>query len=86
MNKSQLINAVAEQLTMSRDDVRKVVDSLLGIAERTLSNNEKVLISGFGMFSVVRTPEHMGRNPRTGEKVIVDERRSVRFRSSMNIK
>ena len=75
MNKSQLISAVAEQLAMS-----------LGIAERTLSNDEKVLISGFGMFSVVRTPEHIGRNPRTGEKVKVDERRNVRFKSSMNLK
>ncbi len=78
MNKSQLISAVAEQLAMS--------NSLLGIAERTLSNDEKVLISGFGMFSVVRTPEHIGRNPRTGEKVKVDERRNVRFKSSMNLK
>ena len=86
MNKSQLISAVAEQLAMSKDEVRRVVDSLLGIAERTLSNDEKVLISGFGMFSVVRTPEHIGRNPRTGEKVKVDERRNVRFKSSMNLK
>ena len=86
MNKSQLISAVAEQLAMSKDEVRRVVDSLLGIAERTLSNDEKVLISGFGMFSVVRTPEPIGRNPRTGEKVKVDERRNVRFKSSMNLK
>lgn len=86
MNKSQLINAVAEDLSLPRDDVKRVVDSLLKIAVDTLSSDEKVVLSGFGMFSVVHVPERMKRNPRTGESVRVEPHRNVRFRSRMVVK
>lgn len=85
MNKSQLINSVVEDVALSKGDVKKVVDSLLKVVEQTLAGDEKVLISGFGMFSVVHVPEREGRNPRTGEKVRVGARRNVKFRSSMDL-
>jgi nucleoid DNA-binding protein len=86
MNKSQLVNAIAEKTTASRSEVKKIVDSLFNIAEETLNNGEKLVISGFGVFSMTEVSERMGRNPRTGEEVKIAARRCVRFRSSMNIK
>lgn len=86
MNKSQLISAVAEQTNVTKTDVKRVVDSLFAIAEHKLTNGEKVVISGFGVFSVAEVAERMGRNPRTGEQVRIAARRNVRFRSSMDIK
>ncbi len=86
MNKSQLINLVAEDVSRPKGEVRMVIDSLLRIVEQTLAHDEKVLVSGFGIFSVVHVAEHVGRNPRTGEEVRVDARRTVKFRSSMDIK
>ena len=86
MNKSQLVNAIAETSTASRSEVKKIVDSLFSIAEETLNKGEKVVISGFGVFSVAEGSERIGRNPRTGEKVKIAARRNVRFRSNMDIK
>lgn len=86
MNKSQLVNAIAETTTTSRSEVKKIVDTLFKIAEKTLDKGEKVVISGFGVFSMAEVSERMGRNPRTGEKVKIAARRNVRFRSNMGIK
>ena len=86
MNKSQLVNAIAETSTVPKSEIKKIVDSLFDITEQTLDKGEKVVISGFGVFSVINTAERIGRNPRTGEKVRISARRSVKFRSSTGIK
>ena len=86
MNKSQLVNAIAEKTNASKSEVKKIVDSLFDIAEETLNSGEKLVISGFGVFSMAEVSERMGRNPRTGEKVKIAARRNVRFRSNMDIK
>ena len=86
MNKSQLISAVAEQTSVSKNDVKRVLDSLFALAEQKLNENEKIVISGFGVFTTAQVAERTGRNPRTGEKVKIAARRMVRFRSSMDIK
>ena len=85
MNKSQLINAVAEQTAVSKNDVKKVFDALFDMAEKQLVDGDKVVISGFGVFTTAQVSERMGRNPRTGERVRIPSRRVVRFRSSMDI-
>ena len=85
MNKSQLISAVAEQTAVSKNDVKKVFDSLFELAEKQLQDGDKVVISGFGVFSTAQVSERTGRNPRTGEKVVIPLRRVVRFRSSMDL-
>ncbi|MBQ2374088.1 MAG: HU family DNA-binding protein [Alistipes sp.] len=86
MNKSQLINAVAENVNLSKVDVKRVVDELFLQMEKKLDEGDKVVLSGFGVFSVANTAERQGRNPRTGESVRIAARRSVRFRSNMEIK
>lgn len=86
MNKSQLVNAVAEEVSLSKVEVKRVIDTLFSKIEDTLNNGEKVVVSGFGVFSVLNSPERIGRNPRTGESVKIAARRSVKFRSNMEIK
>lgn len=85
MNKSQLINQVADDLSMSKVEVKKVADMLFKRIEERLIAGEKVVLSGFGAFTVVNVSERVGRNPRTGEQVKIPPRRSVRFHSSMEI-
>ena len=85
MNKSQLISAVAEEIKLPKIEVKKVVDTLFKCIEKNLKDSDKVVISGFGVFTVNNTPERMGRNPRTGEPVKIEPRRNVKFRSNMDI-
>lgn len=86
MNKSQLISEVAEDVNLTKIDVKRVVDAVFDRIEKNLNAGERIMISGFGVFSVSNSPERVGRNPRTGESVKIAPRRSVKFRSSMEIK
>ena len=86
MNKSQLVNAVAEKVDVSKVEVKRVVDALFDLMEENLKTGDKVVVSGFGVFSVTDSPERVGRNPRTGETVKIPARKSVKFRSNMDIK
>ena len=86
MNKSQLVNAVAEEVKLTKVEVKRVADVLFKHIEDKLATGEKVVISGFGVFSVTSSPERVGRNPRTGETVKIEPRRNVKFRSNMEIK
>jgi nucleoid DNA-binding protein len=77
---------ISDDTSISKREVKRIVDRLFEIAEKALDNGEKVMISGFGVFSTAEVSERVGRNPRTGEKVKIAARRNVRFRSSMDIK
>lgn len=86
MNKSQLINDLAEQSQLSKVEVKHLVDTLFEKIESKLQEGEKVVLSGFGVFSVVNVAERVGRNPRTGEQVKIAPRRTVRFRPTIDLK
>ena len=86
MNKSQLINDLAEQSQLSKVEVKRLVDTLFEKIESKLQEGEKVVLSGFGVFSVVNVAERVGRNPRTGEQVKIAPRRTVRFRPPIDLK
>ena len=86
MNKSQLISAVAEKTSVPKGDVMRVFDALFDLAEQKLGEDEKIVISGFGVFSTIHVSERVGRNPRTGEQVRIPARRMVKFHSNMEIK
>ena len=66
-------------------DVKKVVDTLFAQVENKLNEGEKVVLSGFGVFSIANSPDRIGRNPRTGVEVKIPARRNVKFRSNMDI-
>lgn len=86
MNKSQLISAVAEKTSVPKGDVKRVFDALFDLTEQKLGEDEKIVISGFGVFSTIHVSERVGRNPRTGEQVRIPARRMVKFHSNMEIK
>jgi integration host factor subunit alpha len=63
-----------------------VVESILEIIKKTLENGEDVLISGFGKFCVKEKNERRGRNPQTGEDLMLGLRRIVHFKCSSALK
>ena len=85
MNKTQLVEAVALETGLSKVAVKKSVDSLVDIVIRTLRENERVTISGFGSFSVIQRSVRMGRNPRSGAPVRIAPQKVVRFRSTVEV-
>jgi len=80
--KSDLIHSVATVNGCSRQESTETVNTLFEIIKRTLESGEDVLISSFGKFCVKEKMERRGRNPATGEDMMLRSRRVVTFQCS----
>lgn len=79
MIKSELVSRIAAQNPhLYQRDVENIVNTILDKVTEALASGDRVELRGFGAFSVKARPARIGRNPRTGEKVPVDEK-SVPF-------
>ncbi|SDU47658.1 MULTISPECIES: integration host factor subunit beta [Stappia] len=75
MIKSELVQRIAEQNPhLYQRDVENIVNAILDEVTNALRNGNRVELRGFGAFSVKNRPARTGRNPRTGQKVDVDEK------------
>jgi integration host factor subunit alpha len=82
LTKAHIIKIIQNHLNLPKNKSTEVVESLLEIIKSTLESGEDVLISGFGKFCVKDKRERRGRNPATGEEMMLAPRRVVTFRSS----
>ena len=86
MNKTELILTVAEETGFSRKNVEMALNAALGVITRTLTEDEKVQLVGFGAFETKRRAERIGRNPRTGEEVTIAPTRVPVFKPGKALK
>ncbi len=87
MNKDDLSKAVYEAHGgLSFNDARRIVDLLLDIIKDRLARGEKVLISGFGCFRIVKRKDRKGINPQTGEPILILGRKAITFKPSKHLK
>ena len=82
LTKAELIEAITQQNGYTRKKSIETVETILEIIKSTLAAGEDVLISGFGKFCVKDKRERRGRNPATGEDMILAPRRVVTFKCS----
>jgi integration host factor subunit alpha len=82
LTKAKVVENVYEELELPRKQCADIVESLLEIMKRSLENGDDVLISGFGKFTVKEKNARRGRNPATGEDLILNPRRVVTFKCS----
>ena len=82
LTKAHLIEALAEQNGYTKIQSADTVETLLEIIKRTLEFGEDVLVSGFGKFCVNQKRERRGRNPATGQDMMLEPRRVVIFKCS----
>jgi integration host factor subunit alpha len=82
VTRKELANAVTEQTGFSAQESADLVDQLLEILEETLEKGERVKISGFGNFVVRQKRLRRGRNPQTGEEMVISGRKVVTFKAS----
>ena len=69
MNKSELINAVAEKAALSKKDSEAAVTAALDAITAALADGDEVRLVGFGTFEVKKREARMGRNPKTKEPI-----------------
>ena len=86
MNKTDLVNAVAEKADFSKKDADKAVAAVLDSITDALAQGDKVQIVGFGTFEVRARAEKQGRNPKTGEAMIVPASNLPAFKAGKALK
>ncbi len=82
LTKAEIIESVHQQLGFPQQMSNEVVEQLIEIIKSTLESGEDVLISGFGKFCVNEKKERKGRNPATGDSMMLRPRRVVTFKCS----
>lgn len=90
MNKSELVQALANETDMTKADAQRTVDALFntrgGIVASALKRGERVQITGFGTFETRKRKARTGRNPRTGEEIKIGATTSPTFRPGKALK
>jgi len=86
MNKTQLIDAVAEKAQVTKKVATSTVNAVFDAITEDLTKGEKVSIPGFGTFEVRTRGARTGRNPATGEAVEIAESKNAAFKSSKTLK
>lgn len=86
MNKTELINAMAEKSGLKKSVSENVLNAFLETVTETLAKKEKIQLIGFGTFETGKRAEREGKNPQTGEKIIIPAATTVRFKSGKSLK
>lgn len=85
MNKTELINAIAEKANLTKVDAQNALDATLDAIAGALAANDKVALLGFGTFSVQEKDARTGINPRTKEKIEIPARKAVKFKAGADL-
>lgn len=86
VNKSELINAVADRLNESKARVSETIDAVFDVMSGALANGDDVRLPNFGVFDVKHTNERVARNPRTREEVKIPPGKKARFKPGKALK
>ena len=80
MNRAELITALAERSGLQKQKANKVLEAYMEIVTEVLTENDEVTLVGFGTLAPRPQNGRMARNPKTGEPVMIEARRTVKFR------
>lgn len=86
MTKKDLIELVAKKANLTNKAARESVQSFLNAIRDSLKRGEKVVITGFGTFSVRKRAARTGRNPKTGDKITISARKAPGFTPGKTLK
>lgn len=85
MNKTELINAIAEKANLTKVDAKAALDACLEAVGEALVKNDKVTLIGFGTFSVAEKGARTGINPKTKAKIEIPARKAVKFKAGAEL-
>lgn len=85
MNKSELISAIAEKSGLSKVDSKKALDATLEAITEEIKAGGKVVLVGFGTFSVTERSARKGINPRTKKPIDIPAKKSAKFKAGSDL-
>lgn len=86
LTKAELAELLYEQLGLNKREAKDFIEEFFELITKQVAQGKDVKISGFGNFQVRTKQARPGRNPRTGEPVMVEARRAVTFHASNSLK
>jgi len=86
MNKSEFVEAVADNADVPKATAAKVLDSMVSTITDSLKNGDQVALIGFGTFLVRKREARQGRNPRTGETIEISASNAPSFKAGKALK
>ena len=86
LTKANIVEKLSEKIGYPKNQSYGIIETLLEIIKGTLENGEDVLVSGFGKFCVKEKHGRRGRNPSTGEELMLEPRRVVTFKCSRQLR
>jgi DNA-binding protein HU-beta len=85
MNKTELVNAIAQNAGLTKADAKKALDATLDAVANALVGGDKVALLGFGTFSVNERPARTGVNPANGAKIEISAKKVVKFKAGAEL-
>ncbi|HMO17471.1 MAG TPA: integration host factor subunit alpha [Oligoflexia bacterium] len=82
LTKADLVDSIYEQMPLDKQKATQIVEDWIELMKEGLVNDSKLMVSGFGVFEVKEKNARPGRNPSTGDKIILSARKVVKFKSS----
>ena len=82
LTKAHIVEALFAQNIFTKTESAQIIDTLFELIKQSLQNGEEVLISRFGKFSVKEKQARKGRNPRTGQTILLPPRKVVTYKCS----
>ncbi len=86
MNKSELVESIANEAGISKADAQRALDAFTGTVAKTLKKGGTVSLIGFGTFSVKKRAARTGRNPATGEEIKIKASKTPSFKAGKGFK
>ncbi|MGC9529848.1 MAG: HU family DNA-binding protein [Candidatus Bipolaricaulaceae bacterium] len=86
MNKGEMVDRLAVRTGLTKKDARKALDSMIDIITEAMTNNEEVLLTGFGKFEVRARKRSQRINPQTQRRIMVPEKVVPAFKPGKNLK
>ena len=83
MKKADIVERLHEKVGFSKSEVDTIVESVFDIIKETLQRGDRIVISGFGKFSIRNKRTRRGRNPQTGEDLEISARRILMFKPNL---
>jgi len=86
MNKTDLIDRIAEKSNLTKKDSEKALGAMIDSIEEALINSDKIQLVGFGSFEVKQRAARKGRNPQTMEEIDIPESKVPTFKAGKDLK
>ena len=86
MNKDDLIKAMSQKMEDNKNVAEKALAAFMDVIKDEMIKGNKIHLVGFGTFEVTERAEHMGRNPKTGESLLIEASKAPKFKAASALK